>query len=76
MYQLFFATREVRDMTSAKTSDLDMFNALFTALLEKGVFIPPSQFETCFLSYAHADEDIDKTVEAYDYAFNLMRSKK
>lgn len=76
MYQLFFATREVRDMTSAKTSDLDMFNALFTALLEKGVFIPPSQFETCFLSYAHADEDIDRTVEAYDYAFNLMRCKK
>jgi glutamate-1-semialdehyde 2,1-aminomutase len=76
MYQLFFTTREVRDMTSAKTSDLDMFNALFTALLEKGVFIPPSQFETCFLSYAHADEDIDRTVEAYDYAFNLMRSKK
>jgi glutamate-1-semialdehyde 2,1-aminomutase len=53
-----------------------MFNTLFTALLEKGVFIPPSQFETCFLSYAHADEDIDRTVEAYDYAFNLMRSKK
>jgi glutamate-1-semialdehyde 2,1-aminomutase len=76
MYQLFFTTREVRDMMSAKTSDLDMFNALFTALLEKGVFIPPSQFETCFLSYAHADEDIDRTVEAYDYAFHLMRSKK
>lgn len=76
MYQLFFTSRDVTDMASARTSDLDMFNVLFRALLEKGVFIPPSQFETCFLSYAHADEDIDKTVEAYDYAFSLMRPKK
>jgi glutamate-1-semialdehyde 2,1-aminomutase len=73
MYQLFFTQTDVRDMASAKTSNLDMFNVLFRALLEKRVFIPPSQFETCFLSYAHADEDIDKTVEAYDFAFSLMR---
>jgi len=73
MYQLFFTPTEVRDMASARSSDLEMFNVLFRALLEKGVFIPPSQFETCFLSYAHADEDIDKTIEAYDYAFSLMR---
>ena len=73
MYQLFFTSTEVRDMTSARTSDLGMFDMLFRALLEKGVFIAPSQFETCFLSYAHADDDIDKTIEAYDYAFSLMR---
>jgi glutamate-1-semialdehyde 2,1-aminomutase len=76
MYQLFFTSRDVRDMASARTSDLDRFNMLFKTLLEKGIFIPPSQFETCFLSYAHADEDIDKTIEAYDYAFSLMSSKK
>jgi len=76
MYQLFFTLTDVRDMASARTSDLDMFNVLFRALLEKGVFIAPSQFETCFLSYAHADEDIDKTIEAYDYAFSLMRPRR
>lgn len=76
MYQLFFTSADVRDMTSARTSDLNMFDTLFRALLEKGVFIPPSQFETCFLSYAHADEDLDRTIEAYDYAFSLMRSEK
>ena len=76
MYQLFFTTRDVRDLASARASDLDMFTMLFRTLLEKGVFIPPSQFETCFLSYAHADEDIDKTIEAYDYAFSLMRPNK
>jgi glutamate-1-semialdehyde 2,1-aminomutase len=76
MYQLFFTSAEVRDMTSARTSNLGTFDMLFRALLEKGVFIPPSQFETCFLSYAHADEDIDKTIEAYDYAFSLMRTEK
>ena len=73
MYQIFFTSTNVVDMASAKTSDLGKFNMLFRALLEKGVFIPPSQFETCFLSYAHADEDIDRTIEAYDYAFSLMR---
>ena len=76
MYQLFFTTRDVRDLASARTSDLDMFTMLFRTLIEKGVFIPPSQFETCFLSYAHEDEDIDKTIEAYDYAFSLMRPNK
>ncbi len=76
MFQLFFTQTDVRDMASAKTSNLDMFNVLFRALLEKRVFIPPSQFETCFLSYAHADEDIDKTVEAYDFAFSLMRPRE
>jgi glutamate-1-semialdehyde 2,1-aminomutase len=75
MYQLFFTKTEVRDMTTGRTSDLDMFNLLFRALLEKEVFIPPSQFETCFMSYAHADEDIDKTIEAYDYAFSLMEPR-
>jgi glutamate-1-semialdehyde 2,1-aminomutase len=76
MYQLFFTSSEVRDMASAKKSNLDRFNVLFRALLDKGVFIPPSQFETCFLSYSHADEDIDRTIEAYDYAFSLMSLKK
>ena len=76
MYQLFFTPIDVRDMASARTSDLDKFNVLFKALLERGIFIPPSQFETCFLSYAHTDEDIDKTIEAYDYAFSLMRHKE
>jgi glutamate-1-semialdehyde 2,1-aminomutase len=75
MYQVFFTPSDVRDMASARTSNLDMFNVLFRALLEKGVFIPPSQFETCFLSYAHEDEDIDKTIEAYEYAFSLMRAR-
>lgn len=75
MYQLFFTSSDVRDMTSARTSNLDMFAILFRALLDKGVFIPPSQFETCFVSYAHTEEDIDRTIEAYDYAFAMMRAR-
>lgn len=75
MYQVYFTSRYVRDITSAKMSDVNRFDVLFRALLDKGVFIAPSQFETCFLSYSHTDEDIDKTIEAYDYAFSLMRIK-
>jgi glutamate-1-semialdehyde 2,1-aminomutase len=74
MYQLFFTSQDVRDMTSAKTSNREMFTVLFRALLDKEIFIPPSQFETCFVSCAHAEEDIDRTIEAYDYAFRLMRA--
>jgi len=33
-------------------------------LMEKGIFIPPSQFETCFISRAHTDEDVEKTADA------------
>ncbi|HET6730919.1 MAG TPA: glutamate-1-semialdehyde 2,1-aminomutase [Nitrososphaeraceae archaeon] len=74
MYQLFFTSQDVRDMTSAKTSNPEMFTVLFRALLDKEIFIPPSQFETCFLSCAHVEEDIDRTIEGYDYAFRMMRA--
>jgi glutamate-1-semialdehyde 2,1-aminomutase len=75
MFQLFFTPEYVRDLKSARTSNLELFARLFKTLLDRGIFIPPSQFETCFVSYAHADEDLDSTIEAYDHAFNIMRAK-
>jgi glutamate-1-semialdehyde 2,1-aminomutase len=45
-----------------------MFNAYFQELLKQGVFIPPSQFETCFTSTANLSEDIKCTIEAFDKA--------
>ncbi len=44
----------------------EKFIHLHWKLLERGVFIPPSQFETCFISYAHSENDVDRTVEAFD----------
>ena len=48
MYQIFFTKEEVTDYACAKHSDIKMFIAYFHELLRQGVFIPPSQFETCF----------------------------
>jgi glutamate-1-semialdehyde 2,1-aminomutase len=68
MYQIFFTKEEVRDYSCAKHSDTKIFMAYFHELLQQGVFIPPSQFETCFVSAAHSEEDLKHTINAFDKA--------
>jgi glutamate-1-semialdehyde 2,1-aminomutase len=68
LYQIFFTDSVVTDYACAKLSNVKMFNAYFNELLKQGVFIPPSQFETCFASTAHLPEDIEYTIEAFDKA--------
>jgi glutamate-1-semialdehyde 2,1-aminomutase len=65
MFQLFLAEEPVYDYASAKKSDARRFMLMHKRLLELGVFVAPSQFETCFLSCAHSMGDIDKTVDAF-----------
>ena len=65
MLQVFFSEEEVRDYSSAKRSDGERFGRLFRGLLERGVFVPPSQFETAFLSAAMTDEDVEQIIRAY-----------
>jgi glutamate-1-semialdehyde 2,1-aminomutase len=64
MATLFLGTGEVRNFEDAKTSDTERYGALFRHLLERGIYVAPSQFESLFVSLAHSDEDIDRTVEA------------
>jgi glutamate-1-semialdehyde 2,1-aminomutase len=68
MFQVFFSPQPVDDYASAKLSDVRRFRAYFMSLLESGVFVPPSQFETCFVSVAHLDEDLEATIKAFDKA--------
>ena len=68
LYQIFFTDQSVTDYESAKFSNIKMFNVYFQELLKQGVFIPPSQFETCFTSIVHSPEDIRCTIEAFDKA--------
>ena len=68
LYQIFFTNKPITDYGCAKHSDLQMFTAYFQELLKQGVFIPPSQFETCFVSTAHSDEDLEFTINAFDKA--------
>ncbi len=76
MYQLFFTSDKVRDASGARKSDQAKFRRLYDYLLKDGVFIPPSQFETCFLSYSHSEDDCDRTVEAYRNALGKIRDDK
>ncbi|MGH3021114.1 MAG: glutamate-1-semialdehyde 2,1-aminomutase [Gaiellaceae bacterium] len=64
MLTLFAAPGPVRTYADAQASDSERYGALFRHLLERGVYLAPSQFECMFLSLAHSDEDIDRTVEA------------
>jgi glutamate-1-semialdehyde 2,1-aminomutase len=61
----FFTDRPVMNYETAKTSDLDRFRRYFGHLLDLGVNVAPSQFEGMFVSTAHTEEDIDRTIEAH-----------
>jgi glutamate-1-semialdehyde 2,1-aminomutase len=64
MFTLFFTDEKVTDFDSAKTSDTKLFSAYFNQMLESGIYLPPSQFEACFVSAAHTKLDFDKTIKA------------
>jgi glutamate-1-semialdehyde 2,1-aminomutase len=61
---LFFATEPVVDFMTAKRSDTARFARFFTEMLNRGMFLAPSQFEAMFVSAAHSEADIDRTIEA------------
>ena len=64
MFTLFFTGEKVIDFDSAKTSDISKFARYFNRMLESGIYLPPSQFEACFVSKAHSRKDFDKTTKA------------
>ena len=68
MFQFFFTDQPVTDYITAKSSDTAKFMRYQRELMKRGVFVPPSQFETCFISTAHTNEDLTKTLEAMDSA--------
>ncbi|WP_152654766.1 glutamate-1-semialdehyde 2,1-aminomutase [Oceanobacillus sp. CFH 90083] len=72
MVGVFFTDQEVVDFETAQSSNLDYFAQYYRTMIEEGVFLPPSQFEGLFLSTAHSDEDIEKTIEAVHTAFSKI----
>jgi len=72
MWTMFFTDREVFDYDSAKTSDTARFGKFFHGLLDRGVYLPPSQFEAAFVSAAHDDAAIDHTLEAARAVFATL----
>ena len=70
---IFFSAEPVRDYAGAAACDLEAYGAWCRALLERGVYPPPSQFEAWFPSLAHTDEQVDRTLAAAADAFAEAR---
>lgn len=71
MMTLFFAEGPLRNYQDVCRFDRERFNRFFRAMLEQGVYLAPSQFESLFLSLAHTDAEIDQTLQAVDRALQM-----
>lgn len=69
MFCLFFRPGDIPDYETAQMCDTAKFNRYFHAMLDHGVYLAPSQFEAGFISLAHSEEDITRTLEAMEEAF-------
>ncbi len=74
MFGIFFNEYEVWDYEGSAASDQEAFKVWFQVMLEQGIYLAPSQFETLFLSGAHTDEDIERTIEAAEKAFAIVHN--
>ena len=72
MFCLFFAIGPIFDLESAQRSDTKKFAQFFHSCLERGIYFPPSQFETAFISAAHSDEDIEQTASVVGEALESL----
>jgi glutamate-1-semialdehyde 2,1-aminomutase len=72
MFTLFFTGEEVSDYATAKKADPAKYARYFAGMMQNGVWLPPSQFEACFLSLAHTEKDIEKTLKAAETALEKV----
>ncbi len=72
MVGFFFNQEPVTNFETASQSNLEMFASYYRGMIEEGIFLPPSQFEGLFLSAAHSDEDIERTIEAAKKVFATL----
>lgn len=73
MFTLFFTSEEVKDFRSALTSDTEKYAVYFGEMLDRGIYLPPSQFEAAFISTAHTESDIKRTVSANFESLKSLR---
>ena len=71
MFTWFFTAGPVTDWGSAEKSDTKAFGRFFRAMLENGIYLPPSQFEAAFLGAAHSEKDVQQTIAAAKQAFAM-----
>ena len=76
MFGLFFSEHHVCDYATSAAADQEAFKVWFRSMLEQGVYLAPSQFETIFLSGAHTDADIEATLAASEKAFAAVKRSR
>jgi glutamate-1-semialdehyde 2,1-aminomutase len=74
MFTWFFTEGPVTDWTSAEKSDTKAFGRFFRAMLENGIYLPPSQFEAAFMGAAHTEKDVQQTIAAAKLAFAMVHA--
>ncbi len=75
LFALLFTDTPIRGFADIEQTSQERFHALFHALLDEGIYLPPSPFEVCFLSTAHEDEHIQRTIDAWAEALKKVASK-
>ncbi|MFA6468443.1 MAG: glutamate-1-semialdehyde 2,1-aminomutase [Bacteroidota bacterium] len=75
MFTLFFTSERVKDYETAKTSDTVRFGKYFNEMLNRGCYLAPSQFEAAFISTAHSEADIEKTLKAAEESLKVVTGK-
>lgn len=73
LFTLFFTEKEVVDYESAQSSRADLFARFFHGMLSSGINLAPAQFEAGFVSFAHTDDDIEKTIAACEKTIRTLR---
>jgi glutamate-1-semialdehyde 2,1-aminomutase len=74
MFQIFFTNEPVVDYETSMNANANKFKKMFSSLLKNGIFIAPSQFEVVFFSDAHAQNDLNKTLDAYETALKSVKN--
>ena len=69
MFTLFFTDTPVTDFESARKADTERYARFFCTMLDRGVYLPPSQFEACMVSLVHMEDDVKRTLAAAEEAF-------
>lgn len=75
MLSIFFTEEEVINFETANTTYQELFNAFFHAMLENGIYLPPSPFESFFLANSLTEDMLDQTIEAADKSIKKALKK-
>lgn len=75
MFALFFAEQPVRNFNDATASNTPAFKQLFNHALQHGIYLPPSPYETCFISSAHSQADIEQTIEVLVNSIHALETE-